>query len=658
MSPPEVGQRGPSAPSDELYRVISELTSDYLYVLRVRPDGEVEREWSNDAFAQVTGYAAEELDAPGAWQRLIHPDDLPHAFDHVVRLQAGERHQAEYRIIARSGERRWLRDTGQPVRERPDGPVVRIYGAAQDVTAHKRGEERLRFLAEASVVLDSSLDFAATLERVARLAVPLLADWCQVDVFDAEDRFRTVATAHVDPEKERLAQELRRRYPPDPHHPQSIWAVYRSGQPVLVSAAGELHATQARDPEHARLLELMATRSFLRLPLRASDRILGVISFGSQTPNAFGAEDLPFFGDLARRAALAVDNARLYSSLQEAERRYHGLFEAAADALLIADAEGRYVEANAAAEQLLGHSRAELLEMRVADVVVAGGDWTEAEFTRFRVDGRWQGELDLRRKDGSVVPVEARATVIETAAGQLNVSALRDISQRRAIEESQREFVALIGHELRNPLASLRGYAQLLARRKTYSEAAVEVIVQQVDRLNRLIGDLVDASRLERGRLELNCRPVDLTAVARDAAASARGYAEGHTIRLEAPAAMPFGDWDHHRIGQVLQNLLSNALKYSPPGEVVLRLEDRGDAARASVIDHGPGISSREVPRLFQRFYRAADAAESDAAGLGLGLYICRGLVESHGGRIWVEPTPGGGATFAFELPYRGAQSD
>jgi signal transduction histidine kinase len=250
------------------------------------------------------------------------------------------------------------------------------------------------------------------------------------------------------------------------------------------------------------------------------------------------------------------------------------------------------------------------------------------------------------------VPVEVRATVIETAAGQLNVSALRDISQRRAAEESQREFVALIGHELRNPLASLRGYAQLLARRKTYSEAAVEVIVEQVDRLNRLIGDLVDASRLERGRLELDRRPVDLIAVARRAVESARGYAEGQTIRLEAPAALPIGDWDHHRIGQVLQNLLSNALKYAPAGEVVVRVEDRGDAAQVAVVDHGPGISSQALPRLFQRFYRAEDTAASDTTGLGLGLYISRGLVESHGGQIRVEPTPGGGATFVFELPY------
>ena len=104
----------------------------------------------------------------------------------------------------------------------------------------------------------------------------------------------------------------------------------------------------------------------------------------------------------------------------------------------------------------------------------------------------------------------------------------------------------------------------------------------------------------------------------------------------------------------MLHNLIANALKYSPPGEVLVRLEDEGAAARVSVIDRGPGIDPGELPRLFGRFYRAEGAAASDAAGLGLGLFICRGLVESHGGRIWVEATPGGGATFAFTLPYAG----
>ena len=644
----------PSAPGDDIYRVISELTSDYVYVLRVLPGGEVAREWSNDSFASVTGYTPDEIDTPGAWQRLIVEDDLPAAFAHVVRLAAGERSQVEYRIVTKDGRRRWLRDTGQPLRDEPDGPVVRIVGAAQDVTDAKRNEERLRFLADASVVLDSSLDYKTTLDRVARLAVPGLADWCQVDIFDDAQTVRRVATAHVDPVKERLADELRRLYPPEQDQEHSIWQVYREGQAVLVSSASAFHATRARDATHARMLAEMGTQSFMRLPLIARGRTLGVLSFGSQTSGWFADADLPLFEDLARRAGLAVDNARLYSALQVAERRYHGLFDAAADALLIADTDGRYVEANAAAEELLGYSRDELRRMGVAEVVVGQPEDTDAEFARFRADGTWRGELELRRKDGSHVPVEARATAIDLGDAQLYVSALRDISERRAAEQSQREFVALIGHELRNPLASLRGYAQLLQRRKSYNEGAVQVIVQQVDRLNRIIGDLVDASRLERGRLELNRAPTDLVAVADATVASAGQLSEEHTIRVEVPINLPTGQWDHHRIGQVLHNLIANALKYSPPGEVLVRIDDEGSAARVSVIDHGPGIDPGELPRLFGRFYRTEGAAASDAAGLGLGLFICRGLVESHGGRIWVEPTPGGGSTFTFTLPYSG----
>jgi PAS domain S-box-containing protein len=648
-----------AAAGDDTYRVIADLTSDYVYVLRVLENGAVVREWSNDAFVSVTGYAAEEVDAPGAWQRLIHPDDLPAAFEHVVRLVAGERHQVEYRIITRDGQRRWLRDTGQPLRDGPDGPVVRIVGAAQDVTAAKRTEERLRFLADASVVLDSSLDYAATLDRVARLAVPSLADWCQVDVFDDAGMPRRVTTAHVDPVKERLAEELRQRYPPDRDQEHSIWRVYHEGRAVLVSSATAFHATRARDATHARMLAEMGTRSFMRVPLKTRGRTIGVLSFGSQTSGWFAEADLPLFEDLARRAALAVDNALLYSAREAAERRYHGLFDAAADALLLADAEARYVEANAAAESLLGYTRDELRQMRVSDVVAAQPAWSEEEFARFRAEGAWRGELELRRKDGTTVPVECRSTVIDVGDGQeLNVAALRDISERRAAEQSQREFVALIGHELRNPLASLRGYAQLLQRRKTYNEGAVEVIVQQVDRLNRLIGDLVDASRLERGRLELHRAPTDLVAVARAAAASAGQLSDEHTISVEAPIALPSGDWDHHRIGQVLHNLIANAVKYSPPGEVLVRIEDEGTGARVSVVDHGPGISASDLPRLFGRFYRSEAASASDAAGLGLGLFICRGLVESHGGTIRVESTPGGGATFTFTLPFRSTTGD
>jgi PAS domain S-box-containing protein len=648
-----------TATGDDLYRVITELTSDYVYVLRVLPGGDVAREWSNEAFARVTGYAAEEVDEPGAWQRLIHPDDLPAAFDHVVRLVAGERHQVEYRIITKGGQRRWLRDTGQPLRDGADGRVLRIVGAAQDVTAAKRDEERLRFLADASVVLDSSLDYTATLDRVARLAVPSLADWCQVDVFEDAQTVRRVATAHRDPVKERLAEDLRQRYPPDRDQEHSIWQVYREGRAVLVSSATAFHATRARDATHVRMLAEMGTRSFMRVPLKARGRTIGVLSFGSQTSGWFAAADLPLFEDVARRAALAVDNARLYSAREAAERRYHGLFDAAADALLLADAEARYVEANAAAESLLGYTRDELRHMRVWDVLVAPAEWIESWLAAHHAEGVWRGELELRRKDGTIVPVECQSTVIDVGDGQeLSVAALRDISERRAAEQNQREFVALIGHELRNPLASLRGYAQLLQRRKTYNDGAVQVIVQQVDRLNRLIGDLVDASRLERGRLELHRAPTDLVAVARAAQASAGQLSDEHTIRVEAPDALPWGEWDHHRIGQVLHNLIANAVKYSPAGEVLLRIADEGAAARVSVIDHGPGISPNDLPRLFGRFYRSESASASDAAGLGLGLFICRGLVESHGGTILVESTPGGGATFTFTLPYRSTTGD
>jgi len=341
-----------------------------------------------------------------------------------------------------------------------------------------------------------------------------------------------------------------------------------------------------------------------------------------------------------------------HAAAEALERRYHSLFEGVGDAVLVADAEGRYLDANAAAIALLGYTRDELQQMRVADVVAADPRWTEAEYERLKAEGQWAGELELQRRDGSTVPVEARATVVTLPTGTLYLSALRDISERRALERMQREFITMVTHELRNPLASIKGYAELMQRRGAYSEAAVDTIVTQAKQLERLIKDLLDVSRLQVGQLKLQPGETDLVALARAAAAQAQTLTHVHTIRVVAPEPPLVGRWDATRLEQVLQNLLSNAVKYSPDGgEIVVRVEDLPRQARVSVTDQGIGIPPEALPRLFQRFFRTEEAQARGIEGLGLGLHISRALVEAHGGRLWAESLPGQGSTFVFTLP-------
>lgn len=178
-------------------------------------------------------------------------------------------------------------------------------------------------------------------------------------------------------------------------------------------------------------------------------------------------------------------------------------------------------------------------------------------------------------------------------------------------------------------------------------------IAAQAERLDRLVGDVLEASRLDAHRLELRCSEVELTDMVRQCVAEAGEMADGHTVRMALPDGSIVGHWDSDRICQVIQNLVMNAIKYSPQGgEVVVRAEDLGDRARVSVADHGIGIPARAVPLLFDRFYRAENAEAGRIKGLGLGLYIAKELVEAHGGAMAVESVLGAGSTFSFTLPY------
>jgi PAS domain S-box-containing protein len=281
-------------------------------------------------------------------------------------------------------------------------------------------------------------------------------------------------------------------------------------------------------------------------------------------------------------------------------------------------------------------------------------DWPLLRAVRFgeTVAGE---EIELERADGTRVPIRASAAPLRDARGRIvaGVVTFVDISEQRTIERLERDFISMVGHELRNPLASLKGFAQLLQRRQSFDERSVDVIINQADRLERLITDLTDFSRLAAGRLSLDRQPMDLVELVHASAEQARGEFGNHTIRVDAPDVPVVGTWDRDRIGQVLLNLLSNAIKYSPRGgQILVQVEDLGSEARVSVQDPGLGIPPDQLPHLFERFYRAQTPSRN-VAGLGLGLYISRELVAAHQGRIWAESHgPNTGSTFRFTLPY------
>ncbi len=261
----------------------------------------------------------------------------------------------------------------------------------------------------------------------------------------------------------------------------------------------------------------------------------------------------------------------------------------------------------------------------------------------------YMGEIGVlivasRRPD---FPTEEDRVLLAVAANHTAV-----MVQRQRLEQRQRDFVAMVAHDLKNPLTTIKGYAQLLSRRGVYDARAVGTIVLQADRLERLIDDLRDVARIEAGGIILRRAEVDVAALVRTCVEEARSLTGAHTIRLEAPPEPIVGRWDAGRLTQVLGNLLDNAMKYSPDGGTISVVVARSaGAVRIAIADEGIGMASEVAARVFERFYRAPDGVATDRKGLGLGLYISKALVEAHGGRIAVESILDHGSTFRVTLP-------
>ncbi|WP_437850568.1 AAA family ATPase [Sorangium sp. So ce363] len=404
-----------------------------------------------------------------------------------------------------------------------------ICGVSTDITQRKRTELAERFLAEASRKL-MALGYGATLESVAQLAVPELADQCVVDVRLDPDAPERTATAGVPAE---LAG-----------------AVIDALQPL---SAASLQRPEVGDVRAAPLLERLGVHSLLRAPLLARDRCFGVMTLLATAPRrSYGPADLWLAQELASRAALTLDNSRLFTEAQEA----------------------------------------------------------------------------IERRD---------------------------------------EFLLVASHELKTPLTSLKMQAHLLARllpRLQRAEvaperidAAIQVLSRQIGRLAHLINELLDVTRLNAGRLTLARAPLDLAALTREVVERMHQQLTDARCRTQLELEGPvIGDWDASRMEQVLINLLSNAIKYGAgaPIHVVVRgLEGR---ALLVVRDHGIGIAQADQARIFERFERAVSVR--NFGGLGLGLYIVRWIVTSHGGTIRVESKPGAGATFIVELPLHAAEAE
>jgi signal transduction histidine kinase len=234
---------------------------------------------------------------------------------------------------------------------------------------------------------------------------------------------------------------------------------------------------------------------------------------------------------------------------------------------------------------------------------------------------------------------------------------MRDITRERQQEEQRSTFISVISHELQTPIAIIKGYASTLARvdaqfDQSTVRSRLNAIEEEADRLNKLVSNLLYASRIQAGGLNMDIAPLDLEKLIEGVTRRLQAKNPDVTVSVEVPSNLPSVMADRDRIEEVLQNLLDNAVKYSPRQRTIaINARATGEEVIVSVSDVGMGISLREQERIFDRFQRVGDPLTQTTPGAGLGLYICRAIVEAHGGHIWVESTLHQGSTFSFSLP-------
>ena len=616
----------------------------------------------NDALEQMYGAPASELLGRTLTELIpAHGDDLTPLIRHV--LETGEPvlglELSGERVDEPDLRRTWI-TSFFPVRD-ATGELLGVGCSASDVTAERnaleertRAENRLRFLARASDLLNETLDFERTLATIAEMAVPSLAGQVVIDLVEDDGSMRCVAAAHADPAKSESVRKLRHRYPPiAADHP--VQQAVRTGVAVHITNLQEHVDEMAQDESHAAAIRQLANTSGIVAPLIARGRTLGAIQLGTIDPQPhFTQSDVELATELARRASLALDNARLY---REAQERAHATaaLEFVDDGVFLLDGDGVVRLLNPAAAHTFRLTAAEALGRPAGELI---RDWPTV-LDRIHVAS--EPSSGARRAQTVPVDVQGEERWLSISAVRFpggTVYAFRDLTDERAVDQLKSDFVATVSHELRTPLSAIYGAALTLQRddvrlEESQRDGLLDVVASEADRLARIVNDILWASRLDSGQMGVAIERCDATKLATQVLDALRSHApETVELILDAADGLPAVAADPDKLRQVLTNLVDNAIKYSPDGgRVLVAVTHTGNRVRFRIEDDGLGIPPAEHNRIFEKFFRLDPSMTRGVGGTGLGLYICRELVYRMHGRITVESDGHNGSTFLVELP-------
>jgi len=570
--------------------------------------------FANQATSEALGYTEGELLGKTIFD-LIHPDSVPQAVGRYVSRQRGEE-------IPHTFEAKMLRRDGTVATAEVSGVAASIGGKATtivfatDVTHRKMAEDSLR----------------ESEERYRQLVENINAVIYSVD--------ENGVSTYISPIFETLfgtnpAELIGKKFA-DFIHPEDFAASMENFRKVMSGALSEPWECRIVLPGSGQIYWVQGHNR----PVHRDGRIVG------------------FQGvlvDVSRRR-------QAEEALQLSEKKYRTLVESSPDGVLSVDSKGYIVDCNTGICRLLGYAREELAGADLRQVVTKEALAKQMAFrTQMDRHGAAEAEMEMVQRNGHKIPVWVKIVELKRKKQddfQILVY-VRDMEERNKVDQLKDQFIGLVSHELRTPLTVIIGAVntalsegsrlQPRETRRLLQDAASEA-----DLLSNILENLLELSRSQADRLTLQLEPLMLEDVVKKTIGGARRYSSTHRFVMDLPKTLPAVRADRIRMERILHNLVENAVKYSPGGEVRVSARQEGENLVVEVRDQGPGISPEDQAKLFQPFQRIRRDQSDAIKGTGLGLLVCRRLVEAHGGRIWLESSPGQGTAFLFTLPVKG----
>ncbi|MBI2601321.1 PAS domain S-box protein [Candidatus Daviesbacteria bacterium] len=698
---------------DNLYRSIFENAIEGIY--QSTPEGKILT--ANPALAKILGYESVEdmtsnlvniktqfyvnSSTRDKFIRLIRSKGLITDFESQVRKKDGD-------II-------WISENARAVKNK-NGEIIYFEGLVQDITDRKLAEEekaqliieqsaraeaenanlKLSFLVEASKILSQSLDYRTSLKNLARLIVPIIADWCIIDLVEESNNTSRVEVVHIDSKKNRLANILKNNYPLSLDSSQPAALSLKLNKPLLVSRVDTKWLSSiSLNTKHLKLLKALGVCSYMAIPIISRGHMLGIVTFSmGDSGRHYQQADLILANDLAGRVAISIENSLLFQGAKQEigerkkaedklrirEKEYKKqknqlevILQNVSDGIAVQGKEGKLMFVNSAAARTIGYDHPKNMLKESNNNILDLFELKEENGNPFPLDklpsrlavlGKNTPEtiIRFRKKDTNHERwslVKATPVFDDKGEVQFVVNVFHDVTELKLVEKHKDEFLAIASHELKTPITTIKAFTQLIQARLIKTEdgivkAYLEKVNLQLDKLTRLVNELLDLSKMEKGSLPFYRTRFDFNKFIKDIVGSLQPAFKTHKLILKGYVSKRVY-WDKDRVSEVMVNLITNAVKYSPGAlKVLIKTKEISNHMQIEVQDFGIGIPKEFQKRVFDRFFQVVKHKGETYAGLGLGLYISSQIIRQHRGKISVRSNIGKGSSFIIRIPIEG----